>query len=45
MKFSWFDSGEDNDYNDIGFVELSKIFAIQGALYVETGPFERVYPT
>ena len=43
MTFGSFDVREDDEYNDIGFMEISKIFKISNTFYVETGQFDLIY--
>ncbi len=43
MEFSLLDGGEDDEYNGIDFVEISKICATQDAYFGGTGPFDTVW--
>ena len=40
-EFGLFVSGDHNEYNDAGFVEISKIFAMQGVFVFGMSPFGR----
>ena len=42
MKLCSPDGGEYGEYNGVGFVELSKIFAIQNATFFGTESFDGV---
>ena len=38
MKFGSFDSGVDGEYSDVGFVEISKLFAVQDNVFDGMAP-------
>ena len=42
MKFGSFDGREDGEYNGDGFVEISKIFEMWGAIFGGKAPFNTV---
>ena len=41
MRFSSFDGGQDGEYNDGGFVVISKTFEMQGACFFGAEPFDK----
>ena len=43
MEFVSLDCRKKFEHNDISFVEISKIFAMQNAFFFETQSYERVY--
>ena len=43
MEFGAPDGGEDDEYSNIGFVEISKIYAMQGAFFSGTVSVDKVY--
>ena len=42
MKFISFNGRGDGEYNNVGFVEIAKRFAIQNVFYFGTKPFDSV---
>ena len=42
MRFGSFDDRQDDEDNSIDFVEISKLFAKQGAFSLETISFDRL---
>ena len=40
MEFGSFGGGDDGEYNDVGFVLMSMIFAMQENFFFGTGPVE-----
>ena len=42
MKLSSLDSGQVDEYNGIGLVEISRIFATHDTFFVDIEPFDRV---
>ncbi len=43
MKFGLSDGRQDDVHTGIGFVEISKILAMQDAIFFEPEPFDKVY--
>ena len=44
MEFGSLDSREDGEHTDVGFVEISKILVMRGALFIGTELFDRILP-
>ena len=42
-EFGSLDGGDNNEYNGLGFVEISKIFAMQDAFFFRMISFDSVY--
>ena len=42
MKFGSFDGGKDGGHIGVGLVEISKLFAMHDAIFLETEYFESV---
>ena len=43
MEWCLLDGAEDGEYNAIGYVEISKIFVMQGTFFYRMGAFDGVY--
>ena len=42
MGIGWLGGGDGGEYNEVGFVSISKIFATESTLFCGTEPVERV---
>ena len=43
LKKCWHDGGDDDEYNGVGPMEISKIAATQEEYFIKTELFDRVY--